>query len=118
MYLHFIIGNDNSTTNFQQNPSLFLQNCVSLLWGFCMWLGFVGPYSSSRMVHLHYICICSCMVAHTNRFFDAVDKLSKQCGTPLLRHSTVYVIGSHRKFNQFGERIPKHLLDLRCRLPT
>ena len=63
MYLHYIIGNDNSTTNFQQNPSLFLQECVSLLWGFCMWLGFAGSYSSSRMVHLHYICICSCMVA-------------------------------------------------------
>ena len=63
MYLHNIIGNDNSTTNFQQNPSLFLQECVSLLWGFCMWLGFAGSYSSSRMVHLHYICICSCMVA-------------------------------------------------------
>ena len=63
MYLHHITGNDYSTTNFQQNPSLILQECVSLLWNFCMWLGFVGPYSSSRMAHLHYIYICSCMVA-------------------------------------------------------
>ena len=57
MYLHYINGSDN-TTDFQQNPSPFLQGCVSHFRSFCLWLNFVDACSSFWVVYLHYMCIC------------------------------------------------------------
>ena len=63
--------------------------------------------------------ICaSVMVLLLYRSRREIQKFLNQCGTPLLRHSTVYVIGFDRVSNQFGQHLPKHPMDPQCLLPT
>ncbi|KAL0007777.1 hypothetical protein SO802_009279 [Lithocarpus litseifolius] len=63
------------------------------------------------------------------RFSNAVKKFLNQCGTPLLRHSKVYVIGFNRismvyvigfdrASKQFGQHLRKHPMDPQCLHPT
>ena len=51
------------------------------------------------------------------QILQPVKKLLNQCGTPLQRHSTVYVIGSNNVSNQSGQQSHEHPLNPRCLLP-
>ena len=88
VYLNYINGSDN-TTDFQQNPSPFLQGCVSHFWSFCLWLNFVDACSSFWVVHLHYMCICYGIVTLSLTQTDS-RTLSRNSWVSLALHEAIH----------------------------